>query len=531
MGVKHISNQKPALIVAMMNPALYDHPVDRLELIETHISWVILTGPYAYKIKKPVNLGFLDFSTLEKRRFYCDEEVRLNRRLAEHIYLGVVSIIGPATQPELGSHGQDGVIEYAVKMVQFPQQAQLDRLLAAGKLRRLQLDSIAAMVADFHHHIEVADQTVVYGLPGQVYQPMAENFVQIREQYPAQHGEQVCLSLLDKLEQWSRIHFITLRPLLEERKEDGYIRECHGDLHLRNLAWVDAAPLAFDCIEFNPDLRWIDVISEVAFMVMDLQAREQPGFSQRFLNSYLEYTGDYAGCRVLAFYMVYRAMVRAKVNAIRSCQAGIEAAAKEHAEQALLQYLQLAQSCTETVEPQLIITYGMSATGKTTVTQGLLEMLAAIRIRSDVERKRLFGLAAEQPAHAAAGEGIYTTAASQRTYRKLVELAGYVLDAGYTVIIDATCQKYEQRELFRQLASMKRVPYIILEFSASAETLRERIVSREKGASDADLAVLEGQIAHWQPLRDEERDHALTIDTEALPSLQSLAGKIRDQQQ
>lgn len=530
MDVNHISKQKPALISVMLNPGLYDHPVDRLELIETHISWVILTGPYAYKIKKPVNLGFLDFSTLDKRRFYCDEEVRLNRRLAEHIYLGVVAITGSAAQPKLDCERQEGAIEYAVKMVQFPQQAQLDRLLTAGKLRRLHLDAIAAMVADFHYRIEVADQTAAYGSPEQVYQPMAENFVQIREQYPAQQGDQASLSVLDELEEWSKIRFITLRPLLEERKEDGYIRECHGDLHLRNLAWVDEAPLAFDCIEFNPDLRWIDVISEVAFMVMDLQAREQPGLAQRFLNSYLEHTGDYAGSRVLDFYMVYRAMVRAKVNAIRACQSGIAATAKEQAEQALLRYLRLAQSCTETVEPQLIITYGMSATGKTTLTQSLLEMLAAIRIRSDVERKRLFGLSAEQAAHAAAEEGIYTPAASRRTYRKLVELAGYIIDAGHTVIIDATCQKYEQRELFRQLASVKRVPYIILEFSASAETLRERIVSREKGASDADLAVLEGQIAHWQPLRDEERGHTLVVDTEALPSLESLAGQIRHQQ-
>lgn len=520
----NINKKQSVLINAMLNPELYGHPVEKFELIETHISWVILTGPYAYKIKKPVNLGFLDFSILEKRHFYCYEEVRLNRRLATDIYLEVVPITGSAGQPSLAGEGQ--VIEYAVKMVQFPQQAQLDRMLDAGELRTTHIDAIAKMLADFHRYITVANNSSVYGTPEKVFQPVIENFTQIREQYCGHIEEQEWLGILHELQNWSEISFITLRPLVEERKEGRYIRECHGDLHLRNLAWFGDAPLAFDCIEFNPDLRWIDVISEVAFLVMDLQAHQQPELAQRFLNAYLENTGDYAGMRVLTFYLLYRAMVRAKVDAIRVCQDGISKTDKDSAEKDMLGYLQLAQSYIQPRSAKLIITFGMSASGKTTLTQTLLEKLAAIRIRSDVERKRLFGMQAVQAAYATTGAGIYTGDATQRTYMKLVELAGHVIDAGYTVIIDATCQKYEQRELFQRLASAKRVPYVILDFAASVETLRERIVNREKDASDADLVVLEHQITHWQGLRDEEQSHVLRIDTENTINMDLLSEQI-----
>ena len=505
----------------MMKPGLYGHPVEKCELIETHISWVILTGTYVYKIKKPVNLGFLDFSTLEKRHFYCDEEVRLNSRLAAEIYLEVVPITGSVEHPQMAGKGP--VIEYAVKMVEFPQQVQLDRLLDAGQLHATYIDSIAKMISDFHQGIAIADNSMVYGSSEQVAQPVIENFNQIREQYRGQIKEQTWPGILEELQRWTEKCFSGLHPLFAERKDGQYIRECHGDLHLRNLAWFDNAPLAFDCIEFSPDLRWIDVISEVAFLTMDLQVRKQPELAQRFLNAYLENTGDYAGTRVLTFYLLYRAMVRAKVDAIRACQTGINKAEKIQAENDLLSYLQLGESYIQPGSPKLIIAYGMSATGKTTLTQTLLEKLAAIRIRSDVERKRLFGLPAEQAASVETGAGIYSSDATQRTYMKLAELAGHVIDAGYPVIIDATCQNYEQRELFQRLASEKQVPYVILEFTASVETLRERIVIREKGASDADLAVLEHQIAHWQGLRDEEQTHVLLVDTEKAPAMAHLA--------
>lgn len=510
-------NPLPPLISALLQPQRYPHPVSRCELIETHISWVILAGEFAYKIKKPLDLGFLDFSTLEKRRFCCEEEVRLNHRTAPGIYLACVAIGGSAQAPQL--EGGAAPIEYAVKMRRFPQQGQLDQMLAQGELAGSHIDAFARMAAGFHRRIAVAGAQSPYGEPAQVWQPMAENFTQIRAQAVAA-GEAARLA---RLEAWSREQYARLEGRLRARKRQGFVRECHGDMHLRNLAWVDGEALAFDGIEFNPALRWIDVMSEVAFMVMDLQARDEPRLAQRFLNHYLELSGDYAGLALLPFYLVYRALVRAKVAAIRSAQAGPDGPERQEFER----YLALAEGYTSRGKPALLLARGMSASGKSSCTAPLLERLGAIRLRSDVERKRLHGMGAEEDGRAAPGEGIYSAAASERTYARLAELAQLVIDAGYTVIIDAVCQRAAQRQPFIRLAREHGVPCLILAFTAPAAELRRRIVSREKGASDADLAVLEQQLRSWEPLTTEEKALALTVDTSEAISEEQLYRQVR----
>jgi aminoglycoside phosphotransferase family enzyme/predicted kinase len=504
----------------LLQPAVYEHPVTEIQLIETHISWVVLTGSYVYKIKKPVNLGFLDFSTLEKRRFCCNEEIRLNSRLAAEIYLDVVAITGTPGQPVLQGDGQ--VIEYAVKMVQFPQQAQLDNMLTEGRLGNTHIDAIAEMVAKFHQAIDSAPADSEFGSPAYVHHPVAENFSQIREHL---HTNKYDDQLAD-LEAWSNSVFKSLTPVFERRKRDGFIRECHGDMHLRNLVWFDNKPLAFDCLEFNPALRWIDTLSEVAFLVMDLQDRKQPALAQRFLNCYLQHCGDYRGMQVFSFYLVYRALVRAKVAAIRAGQQGIDEAEKTAAENEFQAYLHLAQSYTRSPVPKLVITCGMSASGKSTLTEPLLEAMDAIRVRSDVERKRLFGIDPAADSKAGIDEGIYTAEAGIKTYARLRQLAGVLLDAGFTVIIDAAFLKFEQRQPFMQLAGEKCVPFIILEFTASADTLRERIRARAHDVSDADLSVLEHQLASTRPLSDEELRYNITVDTESTVNAEKLAVEI-----
>jgi len=502
------NNKLPALIQSMMTADGYPHTISDCQLIETHISWVILTGDFAYKIKKPVNLGFLDFSTLNKRCFYCKEEWRLNKRLAPDIYLEVVEITGTPEHPEINGKGK--VIECAVKMLQFPQEVQLNHVLERGELQLKDIDSIALMVAHFHEHIEVANTSHHYGNPEHVWQPMLENFSQIREHLKHESP----LESLAKLENWSESTYARLNNILLQRKRLGFIRECHGDLHLRNLAWYQGKPLAFDCLEFNPDLRWVDIISEVAFLTMDLEDHQQSQMAHRFINTYLENTGDYAGIQVLRFYLVYRAMVRAKVDAIRAGQANISQQEQQTALKNVNEYLQLAQYYTTHTTPKLIITRGLSASGKTTKTQALLELLGAIRIRSDVERKRLFNLKPEQDAGNAIGEGIYTAAATERTYKKLAEFAELISASGYTVIIDAANLENEKRQLFQQLAKRIQVPYIILEFTASPEILRQRIIARQHDASDADVNILEHQLKHYQPLSEHEQSFAISIDTE-----------------
>jgi len=518
------ASKQPPLITAMLNPGIYDHPADNLQLIETHISWVILAGQYAYKLKKPVNLGFLDFSTLEKRRFYCEEELRLNHRLAPSLYLQVVAITGLPEQPCLNGPGEP--IDFAVKMNQFPRDAQLDRMLNRGELLPEHIDGMACFVADFHRHTVMADPETTYGDPEHIDMPVTENFSQIRDRIT----NSSYLKTLETLQQWTKTEFDKLLPILRLRKAKGYIRECHGDLHLRNLAWVNQKPLAFDCIEFNPNFRWIDVISEIAFLVMDLEDRGQPLFAQRFLNRYLEQSGDYAGIQILRFYLVYRALVRAKVDAIRCSQDGIGKQEQKEAEEDFSGYLRLAENYTHTSLPRLIITHGPSGSGKTTLTQPLLEKLGAIRLRSDVERKHLFGLKADGRAQAKPGKGIYTTDSTEKTYQKLAELASTILDAGYSVIIDATCQKPAQRALFQQLASQKQLPYVILEFTASADALRSRITKRMGGASDADLRVLDYQLSHWHPLQKNETEFTISIDTESRFDVASVSAQIKSLQ-
>lgn len=515
------STQLPPLITAMLNPVLYDHPVTNLQLIETHISWVILTGLYAYKIKKPVNLGFLDFSTIEKRHFYCEEELRLNSRMAPEVYLQVVKIMGSAEKPSFT--GKGNAIEYAVKMVQFPQEAQLDRLVEQGAIQPGQINVIARFISDFHKQTAIAAIDNVFGDPEHVHQPVLENFSQIRERVT----DKKFIKILDELANWSESAYADLIQVFIKRKKDGFVRECHGDLHLRNLAWFNNTPIAFDCLEFNPDLRWIDVMSEVAFLVMDLQDHRQAHMANRFLNSYLEYTGDYAGLRVLVFYLVYRAMVRAKVDSIRLGQQGINKEERADEEESFLSYLTLAKSYTKHVMPQLIITRGMSASGKSTLTEPLLEQLGAIRIRSDVERKRIFGLDMKGSYDENIDEGIYAPDATELTYNKLAELAELVIDAGYSVIVDATFLKEYKRNQFRNLAINKKVPFVILEMTASIDILRQRIKSRKHDVSDADLLILENQYADWQPLRKEEEVFAIEINTEEPLDYMRIAKQIR----
>ena len=508
MQSKNTPYNFPLFIQAMLKPEFYDHPVDTCQLIETHISWVILTGKFVYKIKKPINLGFVDFSTLEKRKFYCEEELRLNRWLAPSIYLDVVPISGPEENPVLT--GKEKAFEYAIKMQQFSQNMQLDHVLARNELRQDMIDSFAELIAQFHQHIESADRASNFGNPEQVYQPAKENFNQIREYI----SDKTKIDFLLKIEKWTEDTFNETKKTLERRKENGFIRECHGDLHLRNLAWHENKPLAFDCLEFNENFRWTDVVSEIAFLIMDLDVHHQPELAQHFLNKYLELTGDYEGCGVLRFYLVYRVMVRAKVDAIRAGQADISQQESDEANAEIVNYLQLALTYTHKTKPFIIITHGMSASGKSTLTQPLLEKLGAIRIRADIERKRLFNIKPEKNSSANIQQGIYTKEATHKTYLKLLELTESIVDAGFPVIVDATFSTIEQRALFKRLASQKQVRFVILNFITSEETLRQRIRNRKKVVSDADITVLENQIKNWQPIEPDEENYSFSINTE-----------------
>lgn len=497
-----------ALLTALQNPDLYKHPVSGFHIIETHISWVLLTGHYAYKIKKPVNLGFLDFSTLENRRFYCEEELRLNRRLAPAFYLEVVTITGTSERPTLNGTGSP--VEYAVKMHQFSPPAQFDALLSRNELAVTHVESLADAIAAFHSSAPRVEASSAFGTSEAVIAPMAENFRQIR---PLLRDKED-LDLLEAVRAWTEQATTALHSMLTARHADGFIRECHGDLHLGNVAWVDERPLIFDCIEFNPALRWIDMMSEVAFTMMDLLSRQRADLAFRFLNRNLEQSGDYAGTVVLPLYAVYRALVRSKVENIRASQT--ETPGKSESIPAHRAYLQLAARLVTPRPTPLIITHGVSGSGKTTVSTALCERFGAIRVRSDVERKRLHALSAIERHQGELDRGIYSAEASVRTYTRLEGLANEVLGAGFPAIIDAAFLKQSQRERFAGLAARRQVPFLIVDCHSAQSILEARLLARAKAgtdASDAGLEVLAHQQANAEPLTAGERGRTLTIDT------------------
>lgn len=504
------------LIQALLTcPDCYDHPVAQIRLIETHISWVLLTGEYAYKIKKPVNLGFLNFSTLALRRQDCEDEVRLNRRLAPEIYLGMIAISGSPDAPRLNGSGIP--VEYAVKMRQFPPESTLDQLSERGELSSEQIDRLAARLARFHlSECDPAPADSPWGEPDTVAQPVAENFRLLMEQ--SSESRQ-----LQYLQNWSITEHRRLQPLMRERKRHGWVRECHGDLHLGNLAWTNGDLVIFDCLEFNPALRWIDIISEVTFCYMDLLHRGHDELALRFLNAWLETTGDYEGLTLLRYYAVYRAMVRAKVAALRAGQMtnGPEDETKDYRTE-LKSCLQLAERLSQHKPPALWITHGLSGSGKTTLTQSLLQQHGMIRLRSDVERKRLAGQDALAHSREGIGEGLYSPSTSRRTYRHLAHLAEILLNAGWPVIIDAACLEHWQRDLFRDLSQRLGVSFRILDIQADPATLRERVTRRmEQGGnvSDANLNVLQHQLETSQPLNQSELTSVTVISQETLPTL------------
>ncbi|MDX1569199.1 MAG: AAA family ATPase [Xanthomonadales bacterium] len=485
-----------ALLHALQNPALYPHAGHDIQLLETHISSVLLIGDYAYKIKKPVNLGFLDFESLEARRHFCEEELRLNRRLAPDLYLAVVPICGRAAQPELDGTGPP--IEYAVKMRRFPQEALLDRQIEQGRVDLEVVDAIADEVAHFHGRIEVAPADSVFGEPDTVLAPMLHNFVEVAEHLTAPD----VVSTLERIEDTTRNTWKCLEPRLEERKKSGFIRECHGDMHLRNVARLEGRIVIFDGIEFDPKLRWIDVVSEIAFMAMDLDHRGSPELAWRFLNRYVSWTGDYAGLDLLRFYQAYRAMVRAKVDAIQLGQTPDD----DRDQTALLDdtrlLLDLAQDYLAGDEPALVLCAGLSGSGKTFFADRMARHFGLVHLRSDVERKRLFDLPPDADSRSRGDRDIYAPEATDRTYRRLETLTRSLLRARLPVAVDATFLTRSRRERFRELAADLNIPFRIFWLEAALPELENRIrmrAQRGTDASEADLEVLAAQRRRQHP--------------------------------
>ena len=499
------------LIEALRDPSLYGVGCRDVRIIETHISYVILTGQHAFKIKKAVDLGFLDFTTLAARRLFCEQELRLNRRTAPSIYLDLVSITGTAGAPTIGGDGP--VLEYAVKMREFPQDALLSRALARQALTPSDVDRLALSVAAFHTAAERALPASSFGTVCDVFQLARENFAEIM---PLLDNSQDRADI-ESVRQWTEREYALRSPIFAARRRDGFVRECHGDLHTGNIALVHGEIIIFDCIEFSERMRWSDVLSDVAFLVMDLQERNRPDLAARFLNGYLESTGDYAGAQVLPFYLTYRAMVRAKVARLRADQTTDRVALRAQIAECA-GYLRVARGYARSTRAGVLITHGPSGSGKTTRSQGLLELTGGIRIRTDVERKRRWGLPADARTDSELNSRLYTAEETAQTYHQARTLARSIVSGGYVAIVDGTFLRRRHRDMFRDLATELAVPFVIVDFVAAPETQRQRVAARhERGqdASEANVMVLEHQQQTAEPLASDEQPYTCAYNADS----------------
>lgn len=510
------------LIHGLLHSDAYPHPVAQpITRLETHISVVLLTGTWAYKLKKPVDLGFVDFTTLARREHFCHEELRLNSRLAGDIYVAVVPVTGSVESPQLNGVGTP--IEYAVQMRQFDQSQLLTVAIKTGELQPRHIDRLAHEIAGFHQQIAVASAETPFGTPAWVHAPVAENF---------EHFEGVLAAVSDtertaieELQRWTEREFQQNHERFVQRKQRGFIRECHGDIHLGNMILAADRIVVFDCIEFNDQFRWIDVLSEVAFLVMDLIDRGSPLLAARFLNEYLSQTGDYVGLHSFRYFLVYRACVRAKVAAIRCTQDRTAADGSSFNYRLLaefLQYVQLAESLAHRPNGNIVLMHGVSGSGKSTVAAHVAVELGAVRLRSDSERLRLAAVMSP-----AATDGDYMSPAAiaarycadmtEQVYRHLVNCAQQVSLAGFPVVVDATFLKREQRDMFRELARSLGVECVTVSCTATDNVLRQRVAARlaaGRDPSEATVDVLDGQLKSRQPLTDDEAATTVFLNTE-----------------
>ena len=484
------------VIRALLKPGAYPHPVADLQLLETHLSWVILTGPYAYKIKKPVAFGFVDFSTEALRSQACREELRLNRRLSPQRYLDLVAVVGPGDGP-----GDGPGLTQAVRMVQFDQSQLLPAVLERGELSEPLIAAFAEHLARFHRDAAQAPLDSPWGLPAAVIQPVQDNLTALA----SCTGEG---ARLGRLGHWVEEQGQRLTPWFGQRRQGGHIRECHGDLHLGNMLLGADGIEVFDALEFSPTLRWIDPISELAFLGMDLAVHGQLELGSQLLNHWIEASGDGEGLRGWAWYSVYRALVRAKVTWLRLGQGGLSPEASHQGHRDLQHYLDLAESWCQSRPKGLVLMHGLSGSGKSTVAARLSAATGAMVFRSDVERKRLFGLWGTQPTRRLEGE-LYGPEASAYLYgTALPQLVEPALAAGLPVVLDACFLRHRERQQMARLAKKLGVPMQIVACTAPEPVLRQRLLARTAAGidpSDATVEVMEHQRSWIEPLTSDEQ--------------------------
>ncbi|MBI9073760.1 MAG: AAA family ATPase [Desulfatibacillum sp.] len=489
---------------AMTKPAFYPFPVDRVEVHSTHISLVFVAGDFAYKIKKPLNLGFLDFSTLKKRRQACEDELALNRRLAPDIYLEVAPIyFNSPSGYSLSPQGEP--VEYAVKMKRLDDKGMFDVLLEQGKLRPDHMEKLARIMADFHALADTGPRVEAYALPRAIARTWAEDLEQIRQHIPRVLPPEP----IDLAEAFAMAFLGDYPELFSQRIADKKIRDCHGDLHLQNICLDKGKIRVFDCIEFNEKFRCMDVASEVAFLAMDLECRDAANLAQVFVEAYIRRTGDQDLEKLLLFYKCYRALVRTKIMCIRANGEPLGDMANQYAWLA-------AKYAAPFQRPALICMAGITGSGKSGLAREISRLTGAVVYQTDVIRKTMHGLNPTQKVKEGVSKGIYGPKVSEKVYESMLHQATQDLEQSRSVILDATFTKAPYRKKAVDLAGACGAEFFLVVCQLPEKVARERIMARAMDAqaiSDGNIQVYEAQKAEWEAPDEIPHDRVIIVET------------------
>jgi len=491
------------ILKSLLKTEAYPEATHSVKLLQTHVSWIFLTDSHAYKVKKPVNFGFLNFSTIDRRRFYCNEEVRLNRRLCPDTYEGVVEL--RETPEGAAFHGNGRIIDYAVRMKRLPAERMLDQLVEKNLVSADDFRGVARVIADFHHNAATSAAISEFGRLDRIMFNWHENFDQMK---PFE-GMTLSAKELDLIRDWCTSFAKNNVELFNRRFEEGFIRECDGDIHLENICLIDHKVCIFDCIEFNERFRYCDTTADVAFLLMDLDFHGRHDLADEVVKTYLDESGDTGMMALIDFYKLYRAFIRGKVVSLLLNDGGINQQEREAARSKAIRYFRLARGYIERhrLRPTLFITCGLMGSGKSTLAGQLSFELGINMFQSDAVRKRLAGIPAGTPAPEAYSEGLYSATASDATYAELLRLAEIELAAGHSVIIDATFKQKEERNHCSALAERYGATFVILHVCCSEPENLRRLSERASAGSslsDGRPELLKQQQEEFEPPDNEE---------------------------